>query len=255
MKNILMTFALITGLVLTGSMNSSYADAPKAKDTPLEKSSKDAGTSLTGKVVETMDSGGYTYVNIEKDSKKTWVAIPKTEVKVGQEISFRPGGPVMYDFPSKTLGRTFKTIVFTSGIVGGAKKKAKASASEVMPSDSTHSAAVPDKKIEKINVEKADDPNAYTVAELYAKRSELDTKSIVLNGQVVKVGMAIMGKNWIHIQDGSGSASDGTDDIIVTTQDIPSVGAVVTAKGILYKDKDFGSGYKYSVIVEEASIK
>lgn len=224
MKNILVMFALIVGLVLTGAMNISYA-----------------GSSITGKVVETIDGGGYTYINIEQDGKSQWVAVPTTQVTVGQEVSVMPGS-IMNNFPSKTLGRTFESIVFSSGLAGAA-------ASAKTPQ------AAPDRNIEKIKVKKADGANAYTVAELYAKRGELDTKSVVLSGQVIKVSQGIMGKNWIHIQDGSGSASDRTNDIIVTSQDVPEVGAVVTAKGILYKDKDFGSGYKYSVIVEEASIK
>ena len=253
MKNILVMFAVIGVLILTGGMNISYADEPKAKDMPIEEPSKDDG-SLTGKVVETMNSGGYTYFSIEKDGKEIWVAVPKTELKVGQEVSFRSGN-VMRNFPSKSLGRTFDTIIFTSGLVGGEEKKAEESASEVMPSDSTHGVTVPDKMAEKIKVEKAEGPNAYTVAEIHAKRGELDTKSIVLKGKVVKIGMAIMGKNWIHIQDGSGSASDGTNDIIVTSQDVPEVGAVITAKGTVYKDKDFGMGYFFGVIIEEGTIK
>jgi len=304
MKNILMMLALIGVLVFTGGINSSCADAPKSKDTPLEKPSKDDGASLTGKVVETMDTGGYTYIKIEQDGKSIWAAIPLTKITVGQDISVQPGF-VMDNFKSKTLDRTFDSIVFSSGIAGGAEKKAPAPPTGVMPSDETHSGIaggaenkapapptgvmpsdethsgiaggaekkapapptgvmpsdethavkVPDKQTKKIIVEKAEGPNAYTVAELHAKRVELDTKSIVLKGEVVKVGKAIMGKNWIHIQDGSGSASDKTNDIVVTSQDVPSVGDIVTAKGTLYKDKDFGMGYFFTVIIEEGSIK
>lgn len=225
----------------------------------MDTSSNTDVLSLAGKVVETMDSGGYTYVNIEQDGKSIWAALPITKITVGQEISVQPGF-VMNNFQSKTLDRTFPTIVFSSGIAGGADKKAPAAPSGVMPSDKTHSMIVPDKtteqvKVEKIKVEKAEGENAYTVAELHAKRVELSTKSVVLKGQVVKVSKAIMGKNWIHIQDGSGSASDKTNDIILTSQDVPAVGAVVTANGTLSTDKDFGMGYFYAVIIEEASIK
>ena len=108
---------------------------------------------------------------------------------------------------------------------------------------------------ENIKVEKAASPNAYTVAEIFGKKSELDKKSVVVSGKVVKVSAGIMGKNWLHIQDGSGNAKDGNNDLVVTTQDIPKVGDIVTANGTLYKDKDFGSGYKYDVILEDASIK
>ena len=72
---------------------------------------------------------------------------------------------------------------------------------------------------------------------------------------MVKVSAEIMGKNWIHLQDGSGDPSKGTNDIVVTSQELPSVGDTVTARGALSKDQDFGYGYNYPVIVEQASIK
>lgn len=266
MKNILETFALIMGLVVISSMNISCTDEPKAKGMPIEKtsmndvSSKDAASfmnnavTLAGKVVETMDAGGYTYINIEKDGKSTWLALPLTQVKVGQELSFRPG-MVMNNFSSKTLDRNFESIVFSAGLIGGSGMNTKGPLLEAKPSGNLHGVPAPAAEGEAIKVEKADGANAYTVAELYEKSGELDTKSIVLKGKVVKVSQGIMNKNWIHIQDGSGSASDGTNNMIVTSQDVPSVGDVVTAKGTLHKDKDFGMGYFYAVIVEEGSIK
>ncbi len=75
-----------------------------------------ADDALSGKVVETMDSGGYTYVCLEKNGKKTWVALPQTAVKVGQQLTCMPGG-VMQNFTSKTLKRTFESIVFSPGIL------------------------------------------------------------------------------------------------------------------------------------------
>jgi hypothetical protein len=69
----------------------------------------------SGKVVETMDSGGYTYLCLERDGAKIWAAVPKTEVKVGQQVVLR-GGMVMQNFTSKTLNRTFDSILFASGL-------------------------------------------------------------------------------------------------------------------------------------------
>jgi hypothetical protein len=74
------------------------------------------GNPLSGKVVETMNSGGYTYVALEKDGKKTWVALPDSKVKVGQEITCQPGME-MNNFTSKTLNRTFPSIIFSGGIL------------------------------------------------------------------------------------------------------------------------------------------
>ena len=108
---------------------------------------------------------------------------------------------------------------------------------------------------EPIKVEKAKGADAYTVSEAYEKAGKLDKKAVVVRGKVVKVSKGIMGKNWVHLRDGSGDPGKGTNNLVVTTQDDPKIGDVVTAKGTLYKDKDFGSGYKYQVIVEEATVK
>jgi hypothetical protein len=105
-----------------------------------------------------------------------------------------------------------------------------------------------------VKVDKAKGADAYTVSETYEKAGTLDKKTVVVRGKVVKVSGGIMGKNWVHLQDGSGDTGKGTNDLMVTTQDVPKVGDVVTAKGTLHKDKDFGAGYKYRVIVEEATV-
>jgi hypothetical protein len=106
-----------------------------------------------------------------------------------------------------------------------------------------------------IKVEKAKGADAYTVSEIYEMAGKLDKKTVSVRGKVVKVSKGIMGKNWVHLQDGSGDAGTGTNNLVATTQDVPKVGDVVTAKGTLYKDKDFGAGYLYKVIVEEATVK
>jgi hypothetical protein len=108
---------------------------------------------------------------------------------------------------------------------------------------------------EQTRVEKAKGADAVTVAEAYEKAGKLDKKTVVVRGKVFKVSKGIMGKNWVHLRDGSGDAGKGTANLVFTTQDEPTVGDVVTAKGILHKDKDFGAGYKYPVIVEEATVR
>ena len=259
MRRFSMLFMLNLTLITVVSVHSTYAGKPaKAPQAGIYmKATQDASpqevSSISGKVVETMNSGGYTYLCIEKDGKKTWVAIPETTVAVGENISLPPGYE-MVNFTSKTLNRTFEKIIFTTGPTSA---QSAHGASDKM---SAHGGAMGSKSAEtstteNIKVEKATGPNAYTVAEIFGKKSELDKKSVVVSGKVVKVSAGIMGKNWLHIQDGSGNTKDGNNDLVVTTQDLPKVGDVVTANGTLYKDKDFGSGYKYDVVVEEASIK
>jgi hypothetical protein len=204
------------------------------------------GQTLSGKVIETMNSAGYTYVLIENKGKKTWVAVTETKVVKGQNISFGPGME-MKDFESKTLKRKFDRIVFSEGVLGqqGAVSEKKATGSKGSAVAAT----------EKIKVEKASGPDAYTVAEIYRDSKKLEKKTVVVRGKVVKVAANIMGKNWFHLQDGSGDAKTGTNDLILTSKDLPAVGDVVTVSGTLYNDKDFGSGYQYAVIVENAGLK
>lgn len=216
---------------------------------PPSQSSDTEGSSLSGKIVETMNSGGYTYICLESDGKKTWAAILETKVSVGQEMVLQPGYE-MFNFTSKTLNRTFDKIVFSTGTtsldgVAGIKS------AHGKPASSKETEGAP---TEKIQVGKASGQNAYTVADLYGKRGELDKKNVVIKGKVIKVSSGIMGKNWLHIQDGTGNSGDGTNDIVVTSKELAAAGDTVTVSGVLYKDKDFGSGYKYSVIVEEATI-
>lgn len=200
---------------------------------------------ISGMVIETMNSGGYSYIHIERNSKKLWVAVSETKVTVGKVMTFH-SGLVMTDFKSKTLNRTFKSIVFSTGVVRESEFQAGKS------SDSSSPVAAPK---EKIKVGKASGANAYTVAELYEKRQSLDKNKVVLRGKVVKVSPGIMKSNWIHIQDGTGTAKDRNNDIIVTTQDLPSVGDEVTASGTVVNDLNLGSGYKFDVLIEEAKIE
>ncbi len=206
---------------------------------------------FSGKVVETMNSAGYTYVCIENSGRKTWFAIAqsKKKITVGETIAFMPGGE-MKNFESKTLKRKFSSIIFSDGIAD--PKAVKSARNEPMPSGSKDKVV---KTKEKIKIEKASGQNAYTIADIYKNIKSLDKKKVVVKGKVVKVSEGIMQKNWVHIQDGTGDAKKGSNNLVITTLDLPSVGNTVTASGTISKDKDFGMGYKYNVIMEEASVK
>jgi len=92
-----------------------------------------------------------------------------------------------------------------------------------------------------------------TVAEVYGEKDALAGQKVSVRGKVVKVNSGIMGKNWLHVRDGSGS--DGTNDLTVTTTGaLPTVGDTVVVSGTVATDRDFGAGYSYDVIVEEAAV-
>jgi hypothetical protein len=104
-------------------------------------------------------------------------------------------------------------------------------------------------------VAKASGADAKTVAEVVAGKAGLKDKTVSLRAQVVKVNNGIMGKNWLHLQDGSGSAKDGSNDLIVTSKDTAALGDVVTVRGVVRTNVDLGSGYAYQVLIEDASVR
>ena len=213
---------------------------------PSSATMGNVSSGVAGKVVETTTAGEYTYVLLEKDAKKAWVACPVIDVTVGRQLAFTGCSPMM-DFTSKALHRTFSMIMFCG-------EPMPQDAAELLSKKSTGSAGQVPVSKEKIVVEAAKGANAYTVAELFAKKKELDGKKVVVKGKVMKVSTGIMHRNWIHLQDGTGSAFQKNNDLVVTTDGIAQVGDVVTVTGTLAKSKDFGAGYKYNAIVELATI-
>jgi len=109
-SQLVLAFGIVIIVSVIGCKAKQEASAPAPQAQPAM-----AQVELSGKVVETMNSGGYTYVSLEKSGKKTWVAIPQAAVKVGQELSCQPGME-MKNFTSKTLNRTFESIIFSGGI-------------------------------------------------------------------------------------------------------------------------------------------
>lgn len=207
----------------------------------------DSPAGRTGKVVETMNSGGYTYVLVDDGSTKIWAAAPRFSVAVGNEVVVPEGSP-MTNFFSKTLNRTFDVVYFVGGIQVAGGQTANQQAAVAHGGATAPPAAVP--AVDVSNVEKA--AGGYRVAELYADKAALGGKDIVVRGKVVKVNLDVMGKNWIHLRDGSGS--DGTNDLTMTTSAVVATGNMVLVRGKLSANKDFGYGYKYEIIIEDAVV-
>lgn len=238
---------LIFSLPVTGICSISAQEAEQTKPEFRPGMGKDVASGITGKVVETKTSGDYTYVNLEKDGKKIWAAFPVMSFSVGQEVSAIGCTPMM-NFQSKTLNRTFDKIMFCN-------KPLTPAEAELLSKKSMGSNVATPVSSEKIVIGEVKGENVHTVAECYAQSADLDTKPVTVKGKVMKVSSGIMGRNWIHLQDGTGEASRKNNDLVVTSKDRPKVGDVVTISGTLFRNKDFGSGYKYNVIVEGATIK
>jgi hypothetical protein len=220
---------------------------------------------LSGTVTETFDGGGYTYMKLDTETGEQWAAIGQAPVKVGDTVNLKPG-PVMKDFYSRTFDRTFPSIVFSSGMAGGNGgapsdfgSALQGEAAGMMPatmgmaqeSGGSMQAVSP---LQEIKIDKVEGENGFTIEEVFAQAADLDGKKVKIRGKAVKVSPNIMGKNWIHIQDGTGNPMSNSHDLVVTTSDMPEKDSIIVVEGFVAKDKDFGAGYKYNVIVEEAVV-
>lgn len=199
---------------------------------------------LTGEVLESRDVDSYTYLLLKTTQGEVWAAVPTAKVAKGASVTIG-GAMTMENFTSKTLKKTFDRIVFGQLAAAPAVKPAEVHGALAVP-------AAPKAKEAKIS--KASGPDARTVAEVVQGKSALKDKTVVVRGRVVKVNNGIMGKNWLHLQDGTGSAKDGTHDILVTTKDKAAVGDVVDARGTVRTDVTVGAGYAYAVMMDNATV-
>jgi hypothetical protein len=212
-------------------------------------------------VLERIDAGPYSYLRLDTLGGEQWAAVPKCELRNGEDAVVSHAMP-MDGFESKTLNRKFEHIVF--GILQGPGAPTPAApAGAAMPAGhgemaEPHAGAklpsAPPIDIGPVAVTRATGPNSATVAEVYAKKATLKDKQIRVHGKVVKVLPGIMGKNWLHVRDGSGSDDKKNNDLTVTTDDVATLGSVVLVQGIVHTDKDLGSGYNFSVVVEDAKV-
>jgi hypothetical protein len=218
---------------------------------------------VSGIVEETLDAADYTYMRLRTDGGgETWAAITKSKVKKGDSVTV-VNAMSMDGFESKTLNRKFDHIVF--GILGDGKPGAPSApvSAHGTAADAPKGAplAAPHAKVADgpadagdVRVPKAEGKDARTVAQVFAERAQLKDKTVTVRGKVVKANTGIMGRNWYHIRDGSGSREKKDDDLTVTTGDPAAVGDVVVVKGVVHVDKDFGAGYQYPVVLEDAKV-
>lgn len=196
-----------------------------------------------------MDAAGYTYVQVDTGSQTFWAAAPQFAVKVGDDVVVPEGMP-MPDYHSKTLDRNFDMVYFVpSVLVGGAQSLTGDMPADHPPMNGSKTAVVAT-EVDLSGITPAE--GGQTVADIFTKKAELAGKPVTVRGKVVKFTPEIMGKNWIHLQDGTGSA--GTNDLTVTTSATAQTGDTVTISGALVIDKDFGYGYAYDVIIEDAKV-
>ncbi len=196
-----------------------------------------------GVVQEVLEATAYTYLKVEEAGAEYWMAVTKRPVEIGQTVYY-DRGLEMTNFESRDLGRTFDKVYFVQDL-----KQAS------MPSGNGATPGSPHGKrpeIPRLQVAVEQPPGAVSIAGLFAARDNYANKTVRVKGKVVKVNSSIMGRNWIHLQDGTNDS--GNYDLTVTTNETVAVGDVVALEGKIALKKDFGSGYSYELIMEEARV-
>ncbi|CDF79969.1 nucleic acid binding, OB-fold, tRNA/helicase-typ e [Formosa agariphila KMM 3901] len=217
---------------------------PTIKDVNVEEhvvdtpNTNDLITDYTHKIVvlEELSSAGYVYLKVKENEKEYWMSIPRRPIEIGATYYY-DDGMEMKDFNSKSLNRTFESVIFVEGIrdnVKGAPKVRKSHVQTGKPSVAL---------IDKI-------PNGIRISELFEDPKAYANKKVIIKGEVVKVNNDVMQVNFVHLQDGT--IGHGKYDLTITTKDDFKVGEVVTITGNVILNKDFGSGYVYDILVEKA---
>ena len=216
----------------------------------IETHSSDATNNIlnsdvhTVKVNEVLPTSKYVYLKVTEGAENFWIATANQEVSVG-ETYFYKGGLMKTNFESKEYNRVFEKVFLVSKIVpvnhSGQTlntNQQKTSNSDNQEQDHNH-----DTKVEHTE--------GYTkIADLVKKPSLFAGKEIKLIGKCVKLNPNIMGRNWIHLKDGT----DDNYDLVITSDTPIPEGHIVKLKGTVAVDLDFGAGYKYDILVENAQV-
>lgn len=266
-----------SSLPVAAQQPSPAANSPHANKGSATHASpaSDDSASVEGDVLEVLDVPQYTYARIgTKGSEGTWVAFPSSKVAVGAHIRL-VGAAKMSSFASTSLKRTFDTIWFgtlddgrsaagsnlhdpgdshcEAGEAGDAHA-ASPHGDSGNPHGAMAGAAKPAAEIDVSKVKRAAGPNAKTVAEAISQRTTLAGKKVKLSAVVVKSTGGVLGRTYLHLRDGSGDAAAGTNDIVATSAETPKVGDTVVVEGTLVLDRDIGSGYKFTTLLEDVQV-
>jgi hypothetical protein len=207
-------------------------------------------------VKEVLQTRNYSYLNVTENDSTLWLTVLKLEAKPGDIYYFLDNdGFVTQNFESKELARKFGKVVFLNKIYTDEQQL-----SSNAPLDETNSINMIENYHQqnkkdafikgKIVVEKAKD--GITISELFSNKDKYANKEVVIRGQIVKYNDSIMGRNWVHLQDGT--ESNSTFDLTITTAAQVKIEEIVTFRGKIALNKDFGYGYSYEIIMEDAQL-
>jgi hypothetical protein len=214
---------------------------------------------VQGEVLEVLDGGAFTYLRLQTANGEAWAVVRSASVVKGTQVTIEDP-ELLQNFESKSLQRRFDAVVFgtlkgPTGVIAAAGHSPHGAPPGAVDLARPHGSPVQPRDAAAAIVAKAEGADARTVAEVYAQRLALQDRPVRIRASVTKVTPGVMGRNWIHLRDGSGSMADGSNDIVVTSKEEPTVGDIVIATGVVKTNVNLGSGYAYKVLVEDGSFR
>lgn len=224
----------------TGIFDSGSGSTSPQKSNTTSQNTGSMGDFHQVKIKEVLPTEKYVYLLVEEQGQEDyWISTLKKEVNVGG-VYFYKDGLLKTNFESKEYNRTFDKIYLVSNIV-----PANHAGQQSTSTSKTNTKPVI-QDAGKIEVE-----GSVKIAEIVKDPKKFENKEVQLSGQVTKINPNIMGRNWIHIDDGS---QEDFDMVITSNQMIPE-GNIVTMTGTVRLNKDFGAGYRYDIIVEDGKVE
>ncbi len=205
---------------------------------PNDNNNPSANQNQQHKVIvkEVLNTPKYSYLRVDENNEEYWIAILKTEVKIGSEYAFE-GGLLKRNFYSQEYDRIFEKVYLVSGISDISGNKVQTSSIE-KPSEMN---------MDVSNIELAE--GSIKIDDIIKQKDKYADKTVKVTGKCIKVNPNIMNRNWVHLSDGSG------ENIVITTNEEVVLGTVVNLEGTISINRDFGAGYKYDIIMEGAVLK
>jgi hypothetical protein len=259
MKTVFFQFLIVLGsIIMTQCNNAPKAIQPTASESPsgtnsgtgiFEAGEKQPNSTPTTtseihqiEVLEVLPTDKYIYLKVSEGEEVYWIATGKQEVQVGQSYFYK-NGLLKTQFHSKEYDRTFDKIYLVSNIV----PSNHGSSTMTIP---TTSSSIDNNEKDKNPTSLVTD-GSVSIANLVANPESYKDQTIQISGRCAKLNANIMGRNWIHLKDGT---KDDYDLVVTSNVPVPE-GHVVTMKGVVRLDKDFGAGYRYDIIIEDGELQ
>ncbi|WP_321468543.1 hypothetical protein [Halarcobacter sp.] len=198
----------------------------------------------TVKVLETKNAGAYTYIKVKENKDNYWVAITKSNIKIGQTITIHEQ-VWMKNFKSKALNKTFDKILFAQ-----IPNKAISGSNNI---HNIHGKMIKKKQDNQLKPNPTFNDNLIisnskpiktTISNLYTQKEKYKNKNVEIQGDVLQVSNKVMGNTWVKIYNGKDAVkfrSPNEDEKV-------AIGDKVKVIGTINTNVDYGYGFKYEII-------